>query len=194
MDKARRNRTATINFYKLRFGYHRDIPMLGTNEVFGQDSVDCIPAPWHCVCVSSLIVPVAIERLMTVLSLARFWDALKSKVAHFFYVKTLVSVFTFGLRTWFTILFYRGSMGVSPDGKVLVVSNLNTGLDFYHLDNSRQDGSVSHPCTGLRVPVEFIHCGNAVLGGSTTGEVHIWDCVTRTRLQVLDHAGRLLCC
>jgi hypothetical protein len=191
MDKAGRNRTATINFYKSRFGYHRNIPMLGTNEVFGQDSVDCIPAPWHCVCVCALIEPIA--WLMTVLSLASFWDALKSKVAHFFYVKTLVSVFTSSLHTWLTILFYRGSMGVSPDGKVLVVSNLNTGFDFYHLDNSRQDGSVSHPCTGLRVPVEFIHRGNAVLGGRTTGEVHIWDCVSRTRLQVLGHAGRLIC-
>lgn len=117
---------------------------------------------------------------MTALSLASFWDALKSKVAHFFYVKTLVSVFTFSLCTWLTILFYKGSMGIYPDGKVLVISNLHTGFDFYYLDNSRQDGSVSHPCSGLRVPVKFIHCEDAVLGGSTTGEPHIWDCVTRT--------------
>ena len=164
--------------------------MLGTNEVFGQDSADCIPAPWHCVCICALIQPIA--WLMTALSLASFWDALKSKVAHFFYVKTLVSVFTFSLCTWLIILFYRGSMGVSPDRKVLVVSNLNTGFDFYHLDNSQQDSLVSHPCSGPQVPVEFIHRGNAVLGGSTTGEPHIWDCVTRTQLQVLDHAGKLL--
>ena len=164
--------------------------MLGMNEVFRQDSVDCILAPWHCICASALIELTA--WLMTVLSLARFWTALKLKVAHFFYIKTLVSVLMHSLLTWLTILFCRGSMGMSPDGKVLVVSNLNTGFDFYHLDDSQQDGSVSHPCTGLRVPVEFIHCGNAVLGGSSLGEVHIWNCVTRTQLQVLDHAGRLL--
>ena len=50
VDKAGRNWSATINFYKSWFGYYRNIPMLGTNEVFGQDSADCIPAPWHCAC------------------------------------------------------------------------------------------------------------------------------------------------
>ncbi|KAI6138744.1 WD40-repeat-containing domain protein, partial [Pisolithus tinctorius] len=98
------------------------------------------------------------------------WDATKSKMAHFLYIKTLV-----------------GSMSISRNGNVIVVSNLNDGFDIYHLDDSTLDGPVMQPCNGLRVPVTFIHNGYAFLGGSTSEQAHIWDTKDRTLLNTLQH-------
>jgi COMPASS component SWD3 len=83
-------------------------------------------------------------------------------------------------------------MSVSPDGNALVVSNLDTGFDIYHLDNSNLDGSVMHPGNGRLVPVAFIHNGNAVLGGSPTGRVQLWDPCSKKTLQALHHSGKFL--
>lgn len=84
------------------------------------------------------------------------------------------SVPSFDLCNLPMILPGRGSMGVSPDRKVVMVSNLHTGFDFYHLNDNWQDGSVSHHWTGVRVPVEFINwqcCtrGKYLRGGSYLG-------------------------
>ncbi|KAI5988766.1 WD40-repeat-containing domain protein [Pisolithus albus] len=99
-----------------------------------------------------------------------FWDVRKAKIAHFFYLKTLV-----------------GGMHISPDGNTLVVSNLDSGFDVYHLNNCTLDGSILHPCHGRKIPVVFIHGGFAVLSGSSLGQVSIWDTSSRTLLQVLKH-------
>ncbi|KIK27029.1 hypothetical protein PISMIDRAFT_93730 [Pisolithus microcarpus 441] len=101
-----------------------------------------------------------------------FWDVRKAKIAHFFYLKTLV-----------------GAMHISPDGNTLVVSNLDSGFDVYHLNNCTLDGSILHPCHGRKIPVVFIHGGFAVLSGSSLGQVSIWDTNSRTLLQVLKHEG-----
>ena len=82
-------------------------------------------------------------------------------------------------------------MHVSPDGNTLVVSNLDSGFDVYHLDNSTSDGSILHPCHGRKVPITFIHGGFALLGGSSFGQVSIWDARSRKLLQVLKHEGTL---
>lgn len=99
-----------------------------------------------------------------------FWDVKKAKIAHFFYLKTLV-----------------GAMHISPDGNTLVVSNLDSGFDVYHLNNCTLDGSILHPCHGRKIPVAFIHGGFAVLSGSPIGQVSIWDASSRVLLQVLKH-------
>ncbi|KIK19047.1 hypothetical protein PISMIDRAFT_108420 [Pisolithus microcarpus 441] len=100
------------------------------------------------------------------------WDVIKVKMAHFGYVKTLV-----------------GSMSVSHDGSMLVVSNLTSGFDIYHLNDSSLDGSVLQPSNGMLVPVAFIHGGQAILGGSTCGRVQIWDSTDRSLLGTLMHDG-----
>ncbi|KAI6013153.1 hypothetical protein BKA83DRAFT_4010836, partial [Pisolithus microcarpus] len=99
-----------------------------------------------------------------------FWDVRKAKIAHFFYLKMLV-----------------GAMHISPDGNTLVVSNLNSGFDVYHLNNCTLDGSILHPCHGCKIPVALIHGGFAVLSGSPIGQVSIWDASSRTLLQVPKH-------
>ncbi|KIK17389.1 hypothetical protein PISMIDRAFT_111555 [Pisolithus microcarpus 441] len=101
-----------------------------------------------------------------------FWDVRKAKIAHFFYLKMLV-----------------GAMHISPDGNTLVVSNLNSGFDVYHLNNCTLDGSILHPCHGCKIPVALIHGGFAVLSGSPIGQVSIWDASSRTLLQVPKHEG-----
>ncbi|KAI6153184.1 WD40-repeat-containing domain protein [Pisolithus tinctorius] len=103
------------------------------------------------------------------------WDAIRTKMVHFVYIKTLI-----------------GSMSVSRDGNMLVVSNVTSGFDIYHLNDSSLDGSMLQPCDGLLVPVTFIHAGQAILGGSTCGKVQIWDSVDRSMLGTLAHDGRCL--
>ncbi|KAI5990920.1 WD40-repeat-containing domain protein [Pisolithus albus] len=98
------------------------------------------------------------------------WDAIKAKMVHFVYVKTLV-----------------GSMSVSHDGNMLVVSNVTSGFDIYHLNDSSLDGSVLQPSNGMLVPVTFIHEGQAILGGSMCGKVQIWDSTDRSLLGTLIH-------
>jgi len=85
-----------------------------------------------------------------------------------------------------------GSMSISRNGDVIVVSNLNNGFDIYHLDDSTLDGPVMQPCNGSRVPVTFIHNGFAFLGGSTSEQAHIWDTKDRTLLNTLQHDGIVL--
>ncbi|KAI5989697.1 WD40-repeat-containing domain protein [Pisolithus albus] len=101
-----------------------------------------------------------------------FWDVREAKIAHFFHLKTLI-----------------GAMHISPDGNTLVVSNLDSGFDVYHLNNCTLDGSILHPCHGRKIPVAFIHGGFAILSGSSLGQVSIWDASSRTLLQVLKHEG-----
>ncbi|KAI6016540.1 WD40-repeat-containing domain protein [Pisolithus marmoratus] len=112
------------------------------------------------------------EIIMTLLHWAwtKFWDVKKAKIAHFFYLKTLVS-----------------AMHISPDGNTLVVSNLDSSCDVYHLNNCTLDGSILHPCHGRKIPVAFIHGGFTVLSGSPIGQVSIWDASSRVLLQVLKH-------
>ncbi|KAI6096383.1 WD40-repeat-containing domain protein [Pisolithus sp. B1] len=98
------------------------------------------------------------------------WDVIKVKMAHFVYVKTLV-----------------GSMSMSHDRNVLVVSNVTSGFDIYHLNDSSLDGSMLQLSNGMLVPVAFIHGGQAILGGSTCGKVQIWDSTDRSLLGTLMH-------
>ncbi|KAI5981788.1 hypothetical protein EDD15DRAFT_2203663 [Pisolithus albus] len=78
-------------------------------------------------------------------------------------------------------------MSVSRDGNVLVVSNVTSGFDIYHLNDSSLDGSMLQPSNGMLVPVAFIHGGQAILGGSTCGKVQIWDSTDRSLLGTLVH-------
>lgn len=110
-------------------------------------------------------------------------------MAHFLYIKTLVFVRPSFSLCLFTDHGYSGSMSVSRNGNVIVVSNLKDGFDIYHLDNSSLDGPVMQPSDGSRVPVTFIHNGYAFLGGSICEQAHIWDTKDRTLLTTLHHDG-----
>jgi COMPASS component SWD3 len=82
-------------------------------------------------------------------------------------------------------------MSMSPNGNILVVSNLDTGFDIYHLDNSNLDGSVIHPGNGRLIPVTFVYDGHSILSGSQSGQVQLWDPLLRKNLQILQHEGNV---
>ncbi|KAH9917208.1 uncharacterized protein B0H18DRAFT_884063, partial [Fomitopsis serialis] len=83
-----------------------------------------------------------------------------------------------------------GRSSLSQNKKVLVVSNLHDGFDMYRLSGQL------HLCTfktkalmNIPLPVLFIHDGRAVLTGSDTGCVSIYDCATTLVMQALAHGG-----
>ncbi|KAG1882173.1 WD40-repeat-containing domain protein [Suillus subluteus] len=100
-----------------------------------------------------------------------FWDVATSERKHFMSIKTL-----------------SGHTSLSPDYKYLAVSNLRTGFDLYQLETGEPWGCLRQAInTSLRVPVKYIHSGFAVMGGSTSGQLNIWDFSTRKILQTLTH-------
>lgn len=70
---------------------------------------------------------------------------------------------------------FRGCSAVSPDQKVLAVTNLYDGIDWYSLDSNHfMDTSFQHTTPhaiseNVILPVVFIHNGSAVLSGTSTG-------------------------
>lgn len=79
-----------------------------------------------------------------------------------------------------------GCSAVSPNQKVLAVTNLYDGIDWYSLDSNHfMDTSFQHTTPhaiseNVILPVTFIHSGTAVLSGTSTG------CARITRLK--DHS------
>ncbi|CDO72145.1 hypothetical protein BN946_scf184962.g88 [Trametes cinnabarina] len=65
---------------------------------------------------------------------------------------------------------------ISPDGSIIAISNMVSGFDLYSLTSQAPVKSFTQPVEELRaVPVIFVHGGHALLGGSTTGTVHLWN-------------------
>ncbi|KAH7904641.1 WD40-repeat-containing domain protein [Hygrophoropsis aurantiaca] len=83
-----------------------------------------------------------------------------------------------------------GFASLSPDQRALLVSNLSEGTDMYSLGQSRPIRSFKYAVDSqANFPVEalFLHDGAAVVSGSPTGEVNIWDAVTGEHRQTLTH-------
>ncbi|KAH9938779.1 WD40-repeat-containing domain protein [Epithele typhae] len=84
---------------------------------------------------------------------------------------------------------------LAPNRRLLAVSNMISGFDVYSLDSEVPVRSFSHPVApnALRaVHVRFIHDNNALLGGNTVGNVHVWDIDTSERLARLALGGKCL--
>src|SRR6266581_4652673 len=68
----------------------------------------------------------------------------------------------------------RGCSAVSPNEKVLAMTNLYNGIDWYSLDSNHfMDTSFEHTTThaiseNVILPLTFIHNGTAVLSGTST--------------------------
>ncbi|KAH9917204.1 uncharacterized protein B0H18DRAFT_831185, partial [Fomitopsis serialis] len=81
-----------------------------------------------------------------------------------------------------------GRSSLSRDKKVFVVSNLHDGFDMYRLSDKRPLRTFkTKALINISLPVLFIHDGRAVLTGSDTGRVSIYDCGTTLVMQVLAH-------
>ncbi|KAI0351495.1 WD40 repeat-like protein [Trametes cingulata] len=78
---------------------------------------------------------------------------------------------------------------VRPDLARIVLSNATSGFDIYDLDSGSPEAFLpAGPGACRAVPVLFIHGGNALLSGSTTGQVALWDVDRRRRHHTLLHA------
>lgn len=65
---------------------------------------------------------------------------------------------------------------LSPDGSLLAVSNLVRGFDIYRTDTQEPVGMVPQKVgTQQPTPVLFIHGGKAIVCGSTSSNLQLWD-------------------
>jgi hypothetical protein len=91
---------------------------------------------------------------------------------------------------------YRGCSALSPDEKLLAVTNLYDGIDWYALgSNHFMDASFQHTTThpipeNVILPITFIYGGSAVLSGTSYGCARIADANTWSLIGKLTHECR----
>ncbi|KAI0708447.1 WD40-repeat-containing domain protein [Earliella scabrosa] len=79
-----------------------------------------------------------------------------------------------------------GHASLSQSGTHLAISNLDTGFDVYRMEDGVPVCSFEHDAPKPDfVPVQFIHGGHAILGGSSVGKIGIWDIFLKRQLDVL---------
>ncbi|KAI1783092.1 WD40-repeat-containing domain protein [Ganoderma leucocontextum] len=90
---------------------------------------------------------------------------------------------------------YIASASITADGQKLVVSNMASGFDIYETATGNSLGTLNHAVGRVfAVPVLFVHGGNAVIAGSTVGEVHLWNVSTLRLHQILRLNGVVTSC
>lgn len=93
---------------------------------------------------------------------------------------------------------HRGSSAVSPDEKILAVTNLYDGIDWYSLtSNHFVDAPFQHTTThptpeNVILPVTFIHAGSAVLSGTSYGCARITSTKDWSLIEKLPHERKRL--
>ena len=84
---------------------------------------------------------------------------------------------------------------MTDDGRKLVVSNMISGFDIYETETGKCLARLTHPVDRMfAVPVLFVHGGNAIVGGSSVGEVHLWNASTIRLHQILRLDGETPVC
>ena len=82
-------------------------------------------------------------------------------------------------------LTYSADASVTGDNQYIAISNLLTGFELFAFKGNseleplfsfKQDVSAGRP-----LPVRFIHGGHALMGGTSTAQVNIWDVYSRRR-------------
>ena len=88
--------------------------------------------------------------------------------------------------------FYNGSAraDVSVDGERLAIANPLSGFGIYSLSSGALVRAFGHEVGHKRAtPVKFIDSGKAIVGGTTVGEVNIWDIESGRKIQTIVHPG-----
>lgn len=89
----------------------------------------------------------------------------------------------------------RGHSAVSPDFRSIAVHNFMDGIHLYRigafdrLKSPRLYPFDSNPDQRIALQVSFAHGGKALVCGSSTGNVCIWDVASGDFFQQLDHNG-----
>ncbi|KAI9059350.1 WD40 repeat-like protein [Trametes sanguinea] len=79
---------------------------------------------------------------------------------------------------------------LSFDDKSLVVSNALTGFDLYSLESGNLIRAFGHDMRARRAtPVRFAETGQSIVGGTTIGEMLVWDVSSGRRMQSLPWEG-----
>lgn len=74
---------------------------------------------------------------------------------------------------------------LSSDGQFLAISNMLTGFELFHMTapaeveplfSFKQDVTAGRP-----IPVCFLHGDHAIVGGTSHGQVNIWDVSSRLK-------------
>jgi hypothetical protein len=88
---------------------------------------------------------------------------------------------------------FRGCSAVSPNQKILAVTNLYDGIDWYSLDSNHFTdtpfrNTTSHAISeNVILPVTFVHNGTAVLSGTSTGCARITSVKDHSLVELLQH-------
>ena len=85
-----------------------------------------------------------------------------------------------------------GRSCISPDGKLVAVSNMYDGVDFYSIPTHAFSHTVLYrvnPHMNSPIPVEFIPDGRTLLIGGTYGSARMIDAQTSETIQLLPHSG-----
>ncbi|EIW80321.1 hypothetical protein CONPUDRAFT_73472 [Coniophora puteana RWD-64-598 SS2] len=100
----------------------------------------------------------------------------------------LISYVHHGLAFWDAVTGKVYNRISSNTPMLLAISNINAGFDIYDLVLGTLLASFTHKVgRKLRIPVLFLHSGGALIGGTTTGNITMWDTKTEAFLQVLEH-------
>ena len=89
----------------------------------------------------------------------------------------------------------RGYSAISPNDRHIAVHNFQDGLLMYFIDalNRPKQRKPFHfdvsPNAKIALQVAFVHAGDAVVCGTTTGEICIWQTRTGELFQQLSHDG-----
>ena len=79
----------------------------------------------------------------------------------------------------------RADASLTKDGRLLAVSNMLTGFELYLMEapaeveplfSFKQDVSAGRP-----LPVRYLHGDCAIVGGTSHGQVNVWDVFTRLK-------------
>ncbi|KAI0689580.1 WD40-repeat-containing domain protein [Cerioporus squamosus] len=100
----------------------------------------------------------------------------------------------FHARTWKCLLARLDDKPVAradlSKGDRLAVANPLSGFSIYSLKSGDLVRAFGHEVGQKRAPaVKFIESDKAIVGGSTVGEVNVWDIETGRKIQTLSHAG-----
>lgn len=91
---------------------------------------------------------------------------------------------------------YSGYSTISPDFRRVVLHAFDDGLHAYnigggldHLKHQRTYRFDSPPRSRHALQVAFIQDGRAIVAGTTTGKVCVWQAASGEYFQQLDHGG-----
>lgn len=91
----------------------------------------------------------------------------------------------------YTLIHRSGNIDLCPDSKFMLVDNIETGFDLYRFDRTSVIRSFGTKVVRYFVKeVAFAESATLAIGGSDSGEVHIFNAATGEKIQSLQHGQK----